>query len=65
MNIPPEFWKSLTEEEFFKVCETSQLNHTLTKKLWAMLGRTDQPPNVMTVVLNAADVMRAFPAQIR
>jgi len=61
MDIPPEFWKGLTDKEFASICETSALNRRLCKRLYRMMGRTDPPPDKMLVLLNREDVMRLFP----
>lgn len=61
ITIPGEFWKSLNERQFRRVCETSKLGPKLTRRLWRMLGRTDEPPADMMVRVNREDVMREFP----
>lgn len=58
MVLPPEFWKTLSKEEDKEIFETGMLNYRLCKRLWAMLGRTDQPPHKLMVLVREEDLMR-------
>ena len=65
IQIPPKFWKSLTEEEFHEVCMTSELNAELSARAWRMCERQGPPPRKLGVMVSRADVMRLFPAPPR
>jgi hypothetical protein len=62
-TITQAFFKTLTDDEWRELFETGRLNHKLTKRLWALEGRTGKTPRSLAVYLNREDVMRAFPAK--
>lgn len=63
ISIPAEFWdkKHMSLKQFMAIARRGYLNHAECLKLWAMLGRTDRPPDKLQVMLKAEDVMREFP----
>jgi len=63
VTIPPLFWKTLTDEEYRRICDTSMLSRPLCRRLWAMTGRKGKPPRTLMVLLREEDVKRLFPAK--
>ena len=62
MNIPVEFWKSITAEEFSNILMAGELNKAQCEKVWRMTDRQCPPPDRLALSVNAADLMREFPA---
>ena len=60
-NIPPKFWQSLTDEEYREICDTSELNRKMCRRLWAIMGYATRPPHRLLVLLKADDVKRLLP----
>lgn len=62
MNVPPEFFKSLSEDEKKEIVESDGiLNRRLCRRLWAMQSRTDKPPHRLRLFFSSEDIMREFP----
>lgn len=61
INIPPEFWQTLSDAEYASIGERGTLNRRLCRRLWAMLGRTDKSPHQLMIMFDREDVMREFP----
>lgn len=62
IHIPAAFWKVLSKRDQRRIMETSTLDAEDCATLWALLGRTDDPPQQMEVHVKADDVMRLWPA---
>jgi hypothetical protein len=61
-DIPAEFFQSLTDAEWRAILDRKGvLDRRLCRRLWAMLGRTDRPPDSVTLYFNREDIMREFP----
>lgn len=60
MKIPGSFFKTLTDAEWSKVRLTSALDAELCRRLWAMEGRTDNPPKCMILAVDRAEFERVF-----
>lgn len=58
LTIPPQFWGTLTPAEFSQICEDNGLNAAMCKRLWAMQGRVDKPPDHLEVWVKKAELDR-------
>ena len=61
VDIPSQFFKTITDKEWHVVMQTGELNSKLCKRLWAMQGRTDKPPDFLTLLFKKEDMLRVFP----
>lgn len=61
ISIPAEFWQTVSEDEFFEICDRNGLNTEQCARLWRLLGRQDAPPKEIAVLLNKSDVVNALP----
>jgi hypothetical protein len=60
VKISPEFWKSLTRDEFMSVC-CGGLGPELCKRLWRMDRLQGDPPEYLLTTVLHDDVMMASP----
>lgn len=56
INIPPEFWETLSSDERDELFDKSIINNTLCLRLWGMLGRKDPVPKELGILINKNDV---------
>jgi hypothetical protein len=56
-DLPKEFWgPSMSDKEADEIFTTSMLNSKMCGRLWAMLGRIDQPPEQLIVCIKEQDL---------
>jgi hypothetical protein len=60
VNIPVEFWRSMSEEESLEVVRRGGMTKKQIRRLWAFLGRTDKPPPKMELMVNRVDMERLY-----
>jgi hypothetical protein len=64
--IPKEFWATVSSGEWTALFGNGGfLNAEQCARLWRMTDRQTTPPRCLKVLINAADLMEAFPPSSR
>lgn len=59
--IPADFWRSLSPKEMLAVVQRGGLDRGQCIRLFEMLGRTDEPPAFLKLIVRRSDVERIWP----
>jgi hypothetical protein len=66
ITISPKFWRAIGPEAFLKIAQRNGvLDEQQCAILWMIEGREGQPPKSLQLMLEASEVIRAFPPRGR
>jgi hypothetical protein len=59
--IPADFWRSVSPDEMLVIVQRGGLDRGQCIRVFEMLGRTDEPPAFLELIVRRADVERIWP----
>lgn len=59
-EISAKFWRTVTAEEFTKICDTNRLEGAVLLRFWRIMEFQGEPPAALEIRINVRDFEKLY-----